>query len=285
MQQIAIQVGSYSVHWYGVLLAIGFLLGLWTASRRATRDGLPPGKIFDAGTWLIVGAILGARLLYAVSYWDRLMQSPLYPSAPWTEIFMIQRGGLVFYGGLLGAILSGMIYVWKEKLPLWRFADVMAPSIALGYVPGRLGCLMNGCCYGHPTGLPWAIHFPADHETHGLGVHPSQIYDSVLNLCLYLGLAWLYRHKKFNGQVFAAYLIGYALTRSTVEFFRGDYPEASRYAGGLMTPAHLVSLFILAAGLMLLWKLPRPLPGSTPGTSAGKASTDSDNARAKHGAH
>lgn len=253
VQKIAFQLGPISVHWYGVLLAIGFLAGLWTASRRARLNQIPSGKILDSGTWIIVGAVVGARILYVVSYWDRLFVSPRFPGAPWTEIFMVQRGGLVFYGGLLGAIASGVIFTWRNKIPLWKFGDTMAPSVALGYVPGRLGCLMNGCCYGYPTAMPWAMHFPQDHETQGLGVHPTQIYDSLLNLLLYLFLAWLYRRKKFDGQVFAVYLICYSLTRSFVETFRGDYPV--RYLGGVATPAHLVSIAILLGGLVLYWKL------------------------------
>ena len=167
---------------------------------------------------------------------------------------MVRHGGLVFYGGLIGASAATLIYVWRKRLPLWKIADALAPSIALGYVPGRIGCLMNGCCYGKPTDLPWAIHFPGEHETQGIGVHPTQIYDSLLNLVLYLTLAWLYRRKKFDGQVFAAYLVGYAVTRSFVEMFRGDY--AVRYLGGWATPAHWASLVVLAAGLILFWKLP-----------------------------
>ena len=253
MQQIAFQAGPITIHWYGLLLAIGFIAGLWTASRRAARDRIAPEKILDSGAWLILGGILGARALYVVSYWDRLFTDPLFPNAPWTEIFMVQRGGLVFYGGLIGATLAGFIYVRKNQLPLWKFADALAPSIALGYVPGRLGCLMNGCCYGRETSLPWAIHFPVAHETRGLGVHPTQVYDLLLNLVLYFALAWLYRRKKFDGQVFASYLICYAITRSVVEAFRGDYPV--HYLGGIATPAHLVSVGILAAGSILYWKL------------------------------
>jgi phosphatidylglycerol:prolipoprotein diacylglycerol transferase len=253
VQKIAFHIGSLSIHWYGLLLAVGFIVGLWTASRRAMRDRIPPEKVFDSGIWLIIGAIVGARMLYVISYWDRLVQEPLFPKAPWTEVFMVQRGGLVFYGGLIGATVAGLIYVWKNKLPLWKFADALAPSIALGYVPGRLGCLMNGCCYGRETSMPWAIHFPLDHETRGVGVHPTQIYDALLNLALYFALAWLHRRKKFDGQIFASYLICYSITRSVVEAFRGDYPV--RYLGGAVTPAQLVSMLILAAGAILYWKL------------------------------
>jgi phosphatidylglycerol:prolipoprotein diacylglycerol transferase len=262
VQKIAFHIGSLSIHWYGLLLALGFVVGLWTASRRAMRDRISPEKVFDSGLWLILGAIVGARLLYAISYWDRLVSDPLFPNAPWTEVFMVQRGGLVFYGGLIGATAAGLVYIWKNKLPLWKFADALAPSIALGYVPGRLGCLMNGCCYGRETAMPWAIHFPLDHETKGIGVHPTQIYDALLNLALYFGLAWLHRRKKFDGQIFACYLICYAITRSLVETFRGDYPV--RYLGGVATPAQLVSVIILAAGAVLYWKLSQPKLARSP---------------------
>ena len=112
---------------------------------------------------------------------------------------------------------------------------------------------MNGCCYGRPTALPWAIQFPEDHPTRGLGIHPTQVYDSLLSIGLYAGLAWSYRRKKFDGQIFAAYLMIYALLRALVESFRGDYPIY--YLGGWATPAQLVSLAILATGAILYWRL------------------------------
>ena len=170
---------------------------------------------------------------------------------------MVHHGGLVYYGGLIGSSLAFILYCRLKGLPLWKGADIMAPSVALGYFFGRIGCLMNGCCYGRECHLPWAIHFPQGHETYPKGVHPTQIYDSLLSLGLYAGLAWLYRHKKFNGQVFAAYLVSYAVLRSFVEIFRGDYPPAQHYLGGWATPAHLVSIGILVIGLALLWWLAR----------------------------
>jgi len=250
VDKVAFHIGSLPVHWYGVLVAAAFLIGLWTASRRGVRDGIAPDKVLDAGVWLILGTIIGARGWYVISYWREE-----FAGQPWTETFMVQHGGLVFYGGLVGATAACLIYIWRNKLPVWKFADALAPSIALGYVPGRLGCLMNGCCYGQETSVPWAIHFPKEHATHGAGVHPTQIYDALLSAGLYAGLAWLYRRKKFDGQVFATYLICYAVLRSLVETFRGDYP--TRYFGGIATPAHLVGAVILGAGLILYWTLPR----------------------------
>jgi phosphatidylglycerol:prolipoprotein diacylglycerol transferase len=251
VEKIAFHLGPLTVHWFGVFVAAAFFAGLWTASRRAARDGIAGELIYEAGTWLIVGTIVGARFLYVVSYWKEH-----FAEKPWTEVFKVWEGGLVFYGGLVGAALACLAFVRFRSLPLWKFADALAPSIALGYFVGRFGCLMNGCCYGRPTSLPWAIHYPADHPTGGAGVHPVQIYDALINLGFYALLARLHRHKKFDGQVFAAYLIGYSVLRTVVESFRGDYPV--HYLGDLATPAQLVSLGILATGVVLWWKLPRP---------------------------
>jgi phosphatidylglycerol:prolipoprotein diacylglycerol transferase len=253
VDKVAFNIGPLPVHWFGLLVAAAFLVGLWTASRRAARDGLAPEKISDAGVWLILGTILGARGLYVISYWNEH-----FAGKPWTDIFMVQQGGLVYYGGLVGATLAGVFYIRRHRLPLWKVADALAPSIALGYFVGRFGCLMNGCCYGRPTTLPWAIHFPADHPTMGVGVHPVQIYDALFNLGLSFFLGWLHRRKKFDGQIFAAYLIGYSILRSIAETFRGDYPVL--YFGDVATPAQLVGGAILVAGLLLYWKLPRPQP-------------------------
>lgn len=252
---VAFQWGAFTITWYGIMVASGFLAGLWTASRRASRDGLQAEKILDLGPWLIVGTIIGARTLYVLSYWRED-----FAGKPLMDVFKVWQGGLVFYGGFIGATLAGMLYVKLQKLPLWKVADTVAPSIALGSVFGRIGCLMNGCCYGRECHLPWAITFPPGSRPvpPGIPLHPTQVYDSLLNLGLYLGLAALYRRKKFDGQVFAGYLIGYAICRSIVEFFRGDYPE--HYLGGWATPAHLISIGILAAGLVLFFLLQRMTP-------------------------
>jgi phosphatidylglycerol:prolipoprotein diacylglycerol transferase len=256
MYPIAFNLGSFSVHWYGVMIALAFLFGLWTASYRGLRDGIAHEKVLDIGPWLIVGALLGARALHVVTYWREE-----YADQPISEIFMVQHGGLVFYGGLIGASAACVLYVRRKKIPLWKMADILAPSIALGYVFGRIGCLLNGCCYGRFCELPWAVRYPVGHETHPSGsdatpVHPTQIYDSLLNLGLYLFLAWLYRRKKFDGQVFATYLMCYAVTRSIVESFRGDYTSVHLHGG--LTPAHLISIGIFAGGLVLFWRLRLP---------------------------
>jgi phosphatidylglycerol:prolipoprotein diacylglycerol transferase len=250
VHKIAFHIGSLAIYWYGVLIAIGVLVGIWTASRRALRDHVAPEQIVDLGPWLIIGAVVGARLLYVITFWREF-----FARQPFWEIFMIRHGGMVFYGGLIGALIAGYLYVRLKRISFWKMADILAPSIALGHVFGRIGCLMFGCCYGRPTHCAWAIYFPADHETGGQSVHPTQIYEALLNFGLYLTLAWLYRRKKFEGQIFASYLMGYAVIRSFVEIFRGDY--SVYYLGGYLTSAQLVSIVLLAAGSILWWQRAR----------------------------
>ncbi len=244
MHPIAFYFGSLPVRWYGVMMACAFLAGLWTATRRARLVNVSGDIIADVTLWLMVGSIIGARFVYVTTYWKQE-----FADQPFSEVFMIQHGGLVYYGGLIGAAITGLGYLYWKKLPVWKIADILAPSIALGSVFGRIGCLLNGCCYGHACDLPWAIHFPADHETHGIAVHPTEIYDALLNLILYVFLAWLFRRKKFDGQIIATYLMVYAVFRSIAETFRGDYPTDHVHAG--LTSAQLVSVPIFVMGIIL----------------------------------
>jgi phosphatidylglycerol:prolipoprotein diacylglycerol transferase len=243
---ILFHLGSFPIHSYGVMTALAFVFGLWTATLRAKRVNISGEIIADVTLWLMVGTLLGARTVYVVTYWkDEFAGQPL------SEIFAIWHGGLVYYGGLIGASLTGISYLRWKKLPLWKIADVLAPSIALGSVFGRVGCLLNGCCYGRACSLPWAISFPADNPLHPptTPVHPTEVYDALLNLGMYFFLAWLFRRKKFDGQIFATYLICYAIMRSFVEYFRGDYNNAHHHFG--LTPGQVVSVPIFIAGLTL----------------------------------
>jgi phosphatidylglycerol---prolipoprotein diacylglyceryl transferase len=246
MDNVAFELFGFQVYWYGILAAAAFVFGFGTASRRAPLAGLKGDAVFNLAPWIIIGAVIGARILYVISYWETE-----FAGRPLMHVLNM-RSGLVYYGGLIGASLGTILYCRKEKLPLWRVADVMAPSIALGHALGRIGCFMTGCCYGTPTNLPWAVHFPKEHWTGGVGVHPTQLYESALNFLFYLFLAWLFRRRKFEGQVFAVYLMGYAVLRAVVELFRGDY---SRLNLGGITPGQTVSIFVMAVGLILWWKL------------------------------
>jgi len=253
------------------MIALAFLAGLWTATLRARRENISGEHIADIVLWLMVGAILGARIVYVTTYWREE-----FAGQPFMEVFEIWHGGLVYYGGLVGGIVAGMIYIRWKKMPLWKTADVLAPSIALGSFLGRVGCLLNGCCYGKPTDLPWpwAIQFPngsyawdqqlqqglpgVGPSTPSLPVYPTEIYDGLLNLALYFFLAWLFRHKKFDGQIFSTYLLCYAVARGIVECFRGDYTNLHYHLG--LTPAQWIGVPIFITGLALAAILSRRTP-------------------------
>jgi len=251
MHPTAFNLGSLTVTWYGVMVATAFLVGLYLASRRARHSEIAAQQVADLGPWLILGAIAGARAMYVVMFWHED-----FAGKPIWEIFMIRHGGLVFYGGLFGAVFATWLFILIKKLATWKMADVLAPSIPLGYAIGRIGCLLNGCCYGRPTDVPWAIRFPAElHPTQGVPVHPTQIYDSLCGIGLYMLLAWLFQHRKFDGHVFGVFLVGYAMCRSLVECFRGDYP-ADKFIGPF-TPAQASSAVVLFCGVVLLVVLGR----------------------------
>jgi phosphatidylglycerol---prolipoprotein diacylglyceryl transferase len=253
---IALKLGPLAIHSYGIMVALAFLAGYWTAALRARRENISSDAIINVVTWLMVGSIIGARIVYVTTYWHEE-----FADQPSTEIFAIWHGGLVYYGGLIGGLIAGTLCVWWKKMPLWKTADVLAPSIALGSFFGRAGCLLNGCCYGRPTDLPWAIKFtnPLAHDLSNtplnVSLHPTQIYDGLLNLVLYAFLAWLFRHKKFDGEIIATYLICYAITRSIVEHFRGDYSNLHYHLG--LTPAQWISVPIFITGLALAALLSR----------------------------
>jgi phosphatidylglycerol:prolipoprotein diacylglycerol transferase len=247
MHPVAFEIAGWRVHWYGILVVAGFVAGLWTASRRGLRHGLAPELVADVGFWLMAGAIVGARLFHVISYWQEE-----FAGRPVWELFAIHHGGLVFYGGLVGASAATIVYARVKGVRLWNLADALAPSIALGQAFGRIGCWTNGCCYGRATALPWGIQYPEDHLTHGARVHPTQFYEAGFDLVLYGVLVWCHRQRRFEGQVFALYLMAYAVLRFGVEFLRGDYDRF--YLGGWATPAQVVGVFVFGAGVVLYWR-------------------------------
>ena len=253
MHPEAFKVFGFPIYWYGVIAGIAVLMAFGTGAKRAAREGLPGDAIMGLAPWIIIAAIIGARLLYVINYWNEV-----FSDKPWHYVITIGRSGLVYYGGLIGASLGTIVYCWKNKYPLWKIGDVMAPSVALGHAIARIGCLMTGCCFGKECSLPWAIYFPPGSSAPaGIGLHPTQIYESALNFVFYGLLMLIYRRKKFDGQIFAAYLMGYAVLRSFVELFRGDYEK--HYIVGIITPGQSVSIFIFAIGIALwFWLSGRP---------------------------
>lgn len=243
-----IRLGPLDIHTYGVFVAIGFIVGLAVASRRARHEGIDPERITDLGAWLIVSGMLGGKLFHMIFFWDDFLYG-------WRmEGVRSLREGFVFYGGLIVASLTAVAYTTVKKLPFFRVADIFAPSIALGHAFGRLGCFFNGCCYGKPCSLPWAVTFPPPHVMAGIPVHPTEVYETLGNLAIFAGLSAVYRLKRADGQIWWLYILSYGVLRFVVEFFRGDY---TTHYFGVLTLGHLVAILMIAVASVALALLPR----------------------------
>ncbi len=249
-------VGPFPLYTYGALLAASYLLGLWLAMWRARKWGLDASRVLDLGIYIIIAALIGAKLLLLVVDFDQF-RSP-------ADFVSLLRSGGVFYGGLILAVAVAFWYIAKHRMPFWTTCDVFAPGIALGHVTGRLGCFAAGCCYGKPTDVPWAVIFTNPLAAANVGtplgipLHPTQLYESgaaLVILALLLGTER--RGKPFAGRTFWCYMFLYAVSRYIIEMYRGD-PRGTVL--GMFSTSQFISLVLGPLSLaMLFW-----LASSTP---------------------
>jgi phosphatidylglycerol:prolipoprotein diacylglycerol transferase len=250
MHPVLFQIGKISIHTYGFFIAMGFLTGIFLAKKEAKRLGEDHEKILDLCFYLLIAAIVGSRLFYVV------MNPRIFVSDP-MEIFRLWRGGLVFYGGFIAALITAIFYMKKRKMHLWKTADIMAPALSAGQFLGRLGCFSAGCCYGKACELPWAITFRNSDSLApiGMALHPAQLYHALSNLLIF-GLLWFFRgRKKFDGQLFWVYVLLYAVTRSFLEVFRGDFRGYSFW--GVLSASQAVGSVMAVIAVVMLIRLPR----------------------------
>lgn len=261
MHPILLELGPITIYTYGVLLAAAYLVGLWLAARRAKAAGLDSAKVLDLGIWVIIAALVGAKLLLFVVEFEHFTTS-------WQEFLSLLRSGGVFYGGLLAAIVVCIYQLRKHQLPLWHSADLFAPGIALGYMVGRLGCLAAGCCFGRQTDVAWAVTFtnPAANLNVGtplnVPLHPTQLYESLAGLVIFLILLAVERRgKSFFGRTFWLFVLLYSISRFIIEFYRGD--DRGMVFAALST-SQFISIVLAPLSLLMLWYLSRPQQPSAP---------------------
>ena len=238
---VALQLGGLTIRWYGVLIALGLVLALIYAMNVCKRRyGVSQDKLLDCVLVGIITAIIGARLYYVAFKWDVYSQDPM-------SIFYINSGGLAIYGGLIGALIGGLIVAKIVKVNIPALLDIACLGFLIGQGIGRGGNFMNQKAFGTPTGLPWGM---VSENTGNIAVHPAFLYESLW--CL-LGFVLLHffskRFRKYDGQIFLLYMVWYGFERMIVEGLRTD---------SLYTPffnlrvSQIVSLVIMVAGIVFL---------------------------------
>ena len=255
MHPILVSFGSFHLPTYGLLLVTAILGGIYTAMRLARRAGMEPGQILDLCTWMILVALIGAKVLMILTDWS-------YYEGHLKEIFSVSTflAGGVFYGGFLAALLFALWYVRVYKLAFWRLTDVLAPGVALGQSIGRLGCFSAGCDYGKATTLPWGVAFTSNfaHEVTGvpLGVRlqPAQLYESLATLVIFGVLLWWFPKKRRDGDIFLAYVGMYAVARFLLEFTRGDEDRGFVFHHLLSTSQFIALLALAGIAGVFIWR-------------------------------
>lgn len=254
---------AFPLFGYGVTVLAGVLSALWLTRRRAMKSGIDPELVIDLALWVVVGGVLGGRIAYLVQFRDEVfLRGMSWPQAIFAAV-NLTAGGLVLIGALFGGFLGMLGFCRARGQSLLKFADLVFPSVFVGIGFGRIGCLLNGCCFGEPTGVPWAITFPPGSlpfktfvfqkllppdAAATMPIHPTQIYSALDGFLEALILSWFFWRKRRDGEVFALACLMYATSRFLMEFLRGDSPGVF---GTPLTISQVYALGIFAAGLAL----------------------------------
>jgi phosphatidylglycerol:prolipoprotein diacylglycerol transferase len=257
-----LHIGAFNLPTYGFLVSTGVLLGMWISVRNSEKSGIDPEDAWNLGILVVLCGILGAKILYIINDWSTYAAHP-------GDIFSIatlQAGG-VFSGGLIGAFVAAFWYIHRRKMPPLATWDAFAPGLALGHAIGRVGCFAAGCCWGKPTTHFWGVTFtnPLARDLVGTplnrALEPTQLIESAVELANFFILMWMFKRKKFDGQVFAAYLILYGVARYFIEFLRDDPGRGSFL--GIMTGTQAISIGLVILG-GFIWYMKSNVPKSVP---------------------
>lgn len=272
MFPVLVKLGPVTLHTYGFMMALGVACGLWFLYVQGKKSGMEAGRLVDMAFYTILISLLGAKLVLLFGDFSRYARNP-------GELLSLARSGGVFQGGLAAGIVFALWYMRRHKLPTWKTADLVVPALALGHGFGRIGCFSAGCCYGRScdTALGVTFHNQTAHDLTGLplgsALHPVQLYEAVLNFLNFGILFLILRKKRFDGQVFAFYIINYSLIRYFTEFYRGDHDPSRVYLIHSASPylsisyPQLFCIFGLVAGsaLYLILKKRKRAQNHNPG--------------------
>ncbi|HOD41543.1 MAG TPA: prolipoprotein diacylglyceryl transferase [Candidatus Wallbacteria bacterium] len=242
MHPVIVNLGPLTIHSYGLFISLGFTFGILLAIMRAPRFKIEATAVLDMAIYAIISAIAGSRIFYVIVNYHEYAGDPL-------KIFYLHKGGLVFYGGLIGVVAALSYYIIKNKLDYFKTADMLITSLPLGHFFGRIGCFLNGCCYGAPTAAVTGVNFPNLKEA--CFRHPTQLYEAAFCLTsLFLLLAFEKFFKKTDGILFVLYIYMYSAWRFAIEFLRDD--DRGQFLFGL-SPSQNVSIagFVFATIVLI----------------------------------
>ena len=244
MHPILFKIGPVIIYSYGVMIAVAFLSSMYLINRSTQKADVSSEKVADLGLVFLISGIIGARLLYVLTEIE-------YYRVNSFEIVMIWKGGLVFYGGFILAFICGWVFLRRNKMPVLKTCDHIIPYLALGHAIGRVGCFLNGCCFGRATNLPWGMIFPggsiAGDIYPAMHIHPTQLYSVYTNFLIFAILLLLGNWKKFDGQILYLYFILYSISRFLIEFLRADNPQILL---GL-TISQVICVVLFATGVVM----------------------------------
>ena len=247
MHPILYSFDGVTIYTYGFFVSVGFLVAFALFLFELKKRGISVDTGIDLAFWVLLAAIVGSRLVYVVINLGYFINYPL-------KIFMLWEGGLVWYGAFLGALGAALIYFRAKRLNGWIWTDTAIPFVALGQAIGRIGCLMAGCCYGRPTDLFWGITFTrSEIAPAGMALHPTQIYDMLLDLGIFLILFFRRDRVTFRGEQILSYIFLYGATRTIVEAFRGD--PRGLWLWGTVTTSQLIGIFAVAVGIIIYYRI------------------------------
>ncbi len=261
MYSTIFQLGPIIIRSYALMLAIAFSVSTFIAVRRAKRYGIPSHEIINLASVIIFASLLGSRVLFVFEHGETFVKNP-------SAIFYVWQGGSSYYGGLIFAFIGLIIWVKMKSIEVGRMLDIFAPSAALGFFFVRIGCFLNGCCFGKPTSMPWGVIFPPDSPAGSvytnMTIHPTQIYSAVsgllgFGLLLYLEEKW-HMVKKKPGLLFLSFLILSSLWRFIIEYFR--YHEAHSTIVGWFTEAQAYSAVVFILSIIMIVKTSKKKPPS-----------------------
>jgi phosphatidylglycerol:prolipoprotein diacylglycerol transferase len=245
-----VHYGRFFIPTYGFLVALGVLIGLWISVRNSQKQGINPDHAWNLGIIVVLAGIIGAKILY-IFVEPGILEHP-------SEIlsFSTLQAGGVFSGGLLAALAAAWWYIRRTHMPTLATCDAFAPGLALGHAIGRVGCFSAGCCWGKPTQHFWGVTFTNPLAASrvgtplGIPLEPTQLFEAAVELANFFILMWLFKRKKFDGQVLGAYLFLYGIARYFLEFLRDD-PGRGVLFKGAMSGTQLISIMLVIAGGVL----------------------------------